>query len=112
LGAASKVLLANLTPPVVEAILRGTDLSQAELAAMREQLQTIRADGYAITIAERVSDSIAVAAPVFVSGHLLGSVTVSGPEERLSRTIESAKDAVVRAAHDITDRLASFGEGH
>jgi DNA-binding IclR family transcriptional regulator len=105
LGAASKVLLANLPPPVIEAVLRGTDLPRAKQAALREQLGTIRADGYAITAAERVSDTVSVAAPVFVSGRLLGSVAVCGPDERLGRTIEPARDAVVRVANHISDRL-------
>jgi IclR family KDG regulon transcriptional repressor len=106
LGAASKVLLANLAPPVVEAVLRGTDLSQAARAALLEQLETIRADGYAITANERVSDIIAVAAPVFVSGHLLGSLGVFGPEDRLSRAIESSREAVLRAVRDISCRAS------
>ncbi len=105
LGAASKVLLANLAPPVIEAVLRGTDLSKAGLAALRGQLGTIRTDGYAISTGERVPEIVAVAAPVFVSGHLLGSVAVSGPDERLSRMIEPYRDAVVRVAHHVADRL-------
>jgi DNA-binding IclR family transcriptional regulator len=105
IGAASKVLLANLVPSVIEAVLRETDLSKAELAALREQLGIIRTEGYAVTTGERVSDSIAVAAPVFVAEHLLGSLAVSGPEERLSHMIDAARDAVIRAAHDTTERL-------
>jgi DNA-binding IclR family transcriptional regulator len=111
LGAASKVLLANLAPSVIDAVLRGSDLSKAAQAGLRQQLETIRTAGYAITTAERVSETTAVAAPVFLSGHLLGSVAVSGPEERLSRTIEPARDAVVRVAHHIADRLGSSGAG-
>ena len=105
LGAASKVLLANLSPSVIAAVLRGTDLSKAQLADLRSQLDTIRTDGYSISKGERVPDIAAVAAPVFLSGHLLGSIAVSGPDERLSRMIGPYRDAVVRVAHHIADRL-------
>lgn len=108
LGAASKVVLANLARPVVDAVLKGSDLSKAQQTALRQQLETIRTAGYSVATAERVSDTTAVAAPVFLSGHLLGSVAVTGPEERLSRMIEPARDAVVRVAHHIADRLESM----
>ena len=100
-------MLANLARPVVDAVLKGSDLSKAQQTALRQQLETIRTAGYSVATAERVSDTTAVAAPVFLSGHLLGSVGI-GPEERLSRMIEPARDAVVRVAHHIADRLESM----
>lgn len=106
LGAAGKVLLANLAPSVIASVLKGTELNREQTAALLAQLDDIRREGYAISVGERVPDITAVAAPVFASGHLLGSVAVSGPEERLSRSMPQHRDAVVRVAHHIADRMA------
>jgi len=65
-GAASKVLLANLTPRVLRTISSNEpELSQIELGAMGEELARIKAAGYSITRGEIDPGKVGLSVPVF-----------------------------------------------
>lgn len=77
-GASGKVLLAYLSPEQI------THLVPDATPEFLSVLAAIKEDGYAISFGERDEGLMAIAIPVFASGgHLLGSISVSGPVERM-----------------------------
>jgi DNA-binding IclR family transcriptional regulator len=68
---------------------------------------TVRAEGWAVSLGERDPCCAAVAAPVFgPSGQLLGAVSLSGPRERFGAAdIETMKQAMLPAAASLTRSL-------
>jgi len=77
-GASGKVLLAYLSPEqVIHLVPDATPEFFATLSSVRE-------NGYAISLGERDEGLMAIAIPIFTSGgRLLGSISVSGPVERM-----------------------------
>jgi DNA-binding IclR family transcriptional regulator len=107
-----KILLAGLSEAEVAAqvgrTLRGyTPSTITSLKALRGELATIREHGYAIAVDELEIGLAAVAAPIRgVHGDVLASLSVSGPTFRLdAAAMDSATDAVLTAASDISRRL-------
>jgi DNA-binding IclR family transcriptional regulator len=107
LGAAGKVILAQLPSDVALAALKAHGVSRAQAVEITGQLERIRAKGYAITTGERVPGSASAAAPVFVGGNLFGSVAVAGPTERISPLLERYRRLVMEVARDLSSRLSS-----
>ncbi|WP_162524349.1 IclR family transcriptional regulator [Halobellus captivus] len=89
--AAGKVLLGNLPEPRIEEILSVDELEAVtehtitDPAALRDELQQIREQGYAIDHEEQVVGIGFVACPVIEDGELLGSVSVACPTGRLQQ---------------------------
>jgi DNA-binding IclR family transcriptional regulator len=88
-GASGKVLLAFGPPNVLEEILTKQKLTQVTRQTivdpedLRQELQKIREQGYAISYGERVDDSGSIAAPIFgVGNRMVCSLSVSGPSSR------------------------------
>ena len=87
-GSASRVLLAwdeDLSAQVLarplDQITSATITSQEDL---RQVVEKTRADGYAITVAEREIGASGLSAPVFNSAaELVGAITISGPTMRM-----------------------------
>lgn len=107
LGAAGKVILAQLPPDVALAALKAHGVTRVQAGDVTGQLQRIRAKGYAITTGERVPGSASAAAPVFVGGNIFGSVAVAGPAERISPLLERYRRLVMDVARDLSSRLSS-----
>ena len=91
-GAASKVLLAGMNPDEIEEYLGVTKLkplgpgSIRDPKILREQLEKIRANGYAISREERIPGGITLAAPVWdMNGETIASLSVYGPIARVSQ---------------------------
>ena len=104
-GAASKALLAFCPASVREAVLGGAlpRLGPGTLtssAALAEELDTIRAAGYAVSREETDEGAWGVAAPIRgAGGVLLGSIGMAGPLVRCtSDALESARIAVLASA--------------
>jgi DNA-binding IclR family transcriptional regulator len=74
---------------------------------LKARLAEIRKQGYVITRQEVYIGSLGIAAPVFGrDGQVMGSVSLSGPIQRISEKRKSEiKDELVRTAKEITDRM-------
>ncbi|MCQ4087315.1 IclR family transcriptional regulator [Saccharibacillus sp. JS10] len=84
-GASSKVLVAFSSEREQEYIISDPIWpDSANRTAFRDQLRTIRAEGYAISVEEREQGVTSVAAPIFdLKGNLAAALSVSGPLARL-----------------------------
>ncbi|MHB8687282.1 MAG: IclR family transcriptional regulator [Candidatus Dormibacteria bacterium] len=107
LGAAGKVILAQLPPDIALATLKAHGVNRSQAAEIVGQLERIRSKGYAITSGERVAGSASAAAPVFVGGSVFGSVAVAGPTDRISPLLERYRRLVSDVADDLSSRLSS-----
>lgn len=98
-GAAGKAILAYL-PQTVSA------LTKAGIQA--EELEHLRAQGWAATDSERVPDAHGIAAPFFINGMVRGSVTATVPNHRIAGIpAEELIAAVVQTAHRLTRLLST-----
>jgi len=113
-GAASKVLLAALSPEEIEEYLRVTKLepmgpgSIRDPRILREQLRKIRSNGYSMSREERIPGGITLAAPVRdMNGDTIASLSVYGPLARVSqKRLASWVPMVTKCAEAIS---AEFG---
>jgi DNA-binding IclR family transcriptional regulator len=73
-----------------------------------EPYESIRERGYHISLGEREVEVASVAAPVFgLNWRLLGSMCISGPSSRLTRTrLDRHAKVVIRAANQLSYALA------
>ena len=107
LGAAGKVILAQLEPDVVAAVLKAHKVTKAQSVALDRQFAQIRSRGYAATTGERVAGASSVAAPVFVGRAVFGSVAVAGPTERFNTQLQKHERMVIEAARRLSARLSA-----
>ncbi len=89
-GAAGRALLAHLPEREIDRILsaieleRLTDNTITDPVELREELSTCRRLGYSVSRGERVAGGAGIAAPILPHGQLVGSVSIYGPELRLT----------------------------
>ena len=106
-----KVLLAGLDDEALEAALGRLATYTAHTitrrAALREELDRVRATGYAVAADELEVGLSAVAAPVRnAHGDVVGSMSVSGPSFRLTaERVEEVAAQLVEAAAEVSSRL-------
>ncbi|EFL28291.1 LOW QUALITY PROTEIN: IclR family transcriptional regulator, partial [Streptomyces himastatinicus ATCC 53653] len=87
-GASGKALLAFGAEALREGVMaaplrRRTPWTITDPARLEAELEQVRAQGYAVDRQELVVGYAAVAAPVFVDGVAVATLTVVGPVERL-----------------------------
>jgi len=109
IGASGKVLLAFSDQLVVDQVLAlptiPNDFNRSEFL---RQLETIRMDGYALSIQERDAGAASLAAPVFGRNHeFLAAISVSGPISRFTLAKMHDYIAVVRNAAERMTKLLS-----
>ncbi|MEU6251429.1 IclR family transcriptional regulator [Streptomyces sp. NPDC047043] len=111
-----KVLLAHLPEVALNSRLAGpleryTPRTVTDPEVLRQQLETVRADGYAACTEELETALNAVAAPVFAyNGQVAGAISVSGPSFRLAEHLLPQAGAAVRAAAaEVSARLGHVG---
>ncbi|MFL6099823.1 MAG: IclR family transcriptional regulator [Actinomycetales bacterium] len=111
-----KILLAFAPPGTAAALLtdplpRFTDNTIVSLAELQDQLDLVRSRGYATAVDELERGLTAVAAPIFgIDGHVVASVSASGPTFRLpADRLPAVADAVRAAATGISRRLGWHG---
>jgi DNA-binding IclR family transcriptional regulator len=105
-GAAGKVLLAWFDDAQLRKILPDslgstTEATITDFGVLREELEHVRRQGWAESHGERVQGAFAISAPIFDDRHhVAASVSVLGPEVRLTRTrfIELRRELVETAA--------------
>jgi DNA-binding IclR family transcriptional regulator len=111
-----KALLAFADTGVVEALLQDplpqlTEYTIGTVAQLQDELGLIRERGFAIAIDELELGLTAVAAPIFgVDGHVVASVSASGPTFRLpADRLPAVAEDVRSAAAAISFRLGFHG---
>nr|WP_255726801.1 IclR family transcriptional regulator C-terminal domain-containing protein [Sporosarcina sp. ACRSM] len=104
-GASGKSILAFENTKFINGIIKEADETFRE--ELVQELKKIRHQGYAQTVGEVDSDTLAVAAPIFdENDSVIASLSILGPKERfpeeiLSKTIEE----VVKSANEITKKV-------
>lgn len=114
LGASGKVLLAHLPAADIQRIVKHASATNQLLfgeSKLLEDLETIRQQGYAISMEERVKGSFSIAAPLFdYTGELVGGIAAAGPIQRLTEErIPFIIEKVVLAARNISEALGYIG---
>ncbi|GAA0522923.1 hypothetical protein GCM10011581_38660 [Saccharopolyspora subtropica] len=111
-GAAPRVLLAHSSAETVEAACRQAAADQDEqrapeiAAALREQLEQIRAAGYAISDEDVTPGIAAVGAPIFdYSGEIRAALSVSGIRNSILGPQAGIVDLVVETAAKISHHM-------
>lgn len=113
-GASGLAILAFLPDAVREEIVTGplstqTDRTLTDPDRLRERLDAIRREGYALTHGERIEGAIAIAAPVFGPfGEVVGATGITIPEARFDAGHSPALVSQVRHA---AARLSSYMSG-
>ncbi len=116
--ALGKVLLSWVDPALVEdhfkrvPLPRFTPNTITDLAALREELQRVRANGYALDREEHESEVSCVAAPIRDHrGSVAAALSVSGPAGRMATLLEDRGGIalVIEAAKEISIRLGYVG---
>lgn len=112
-GSAGKLFLAYLPEDKREEILANetrepfTPYTLTDADQLRQQIQIIRQQGYAISHGEWTIDASGVAAPIFNQrGQIIAALTVSGPTQRfIPETLEKFTKASTRTALQISRLL-------
>jgi DNA-binding IclR family transcriptional regulator len=100
-----KAMLAHLPPEEMEAVLAApkrafTGCTLTDAAALRQQMEEVRQNGYAVDNMEHEFGIRCVAVPVFsTSGQVIAAVSVSGPSPRFD------PETIIRDARLIADIL-------
>lgn len=106
-----KVLLAfhsyrRLSDVVRSPLERFTEHTVSSVRQLESQLATVRETGYAVAVNELELGLTAIAGPVYDSrGHVIASVSASGPGFRLEGRIDQVAAAVIAAGEAISRRL-------
>lgn len=115
--ASGKVLLASLPPGIREDLLArpleaSTPHTVVDPAVLRRQLDTIRRDGYAVTLEELELGLNAVASPIRgPHGEAIATIAVSGPSYRVtSEQVDGLSRETTRAAGEVSRRLGSASD--
>jgi DNA-binding IclR family transcriptional regulator len=110
-----KVLLSGLEGDRLGEVLRRlpsyTDATITRKSKLRQELERVRADGYAVAVDELEVGLSAVAAPIRnAHGDVIASMSVSGPTFRMpTEKLDRAVKLCVDAADEVSHRL---GWGH
>lgn len=112
-GACGKLLLAHMSAEDIEKylregfIVRYTDNTITDPSVLRTHLATIRKEGYAISIGERIQGVSSVAAPVLdTNGRVVAALGISGPTVRIhAENLEQYRVLVISAAKEISSLL-------
>lgn len=112
-GASGQSILAFLDQEQRARICEGdlhrfTPYTITDTERLTQRLAQIREQGYVITCQEVYIGSLGIAAPVFgKNGNVIGSVSLSGPMERISEERKQAiRDELIRTAKEITSRMS------
>ena len=114
-GASGLAILAFLPPDEQSEALqmgrlrRETPETLVSPEKIRKELQTAAQRGYALTRGQRIVGAVGLGAPVFLpGGEVLGSVYLSIPEQRFTRSSERRiADAILLAANAFSTSLRS-----
>lgn len=113
-SAGGLMLLAFQEPAWIDAYLRSvsldplTDRTITDVGKLRQRLQTIRRDGFAISIGETVPGAAGLAAPIFNSdGSVTAGLLIAAPVERFEKELPDFK----RLLRDATAIVSGITQG-
>lgn len=113
-GSAGKVLLAFMPDDSLEELLLHaqleavTDATVVDATALRQQLDDVRARGWAESRGERVEGAVATSAPILgPDGYAVAALSVLGPVARLEPELDSIRTPLLKAARVISDQFTS-----
>ena len=110
-GGSSKVILAHLPQDEVEEyltheLLALTDATITDAGALRDELGSIREQGFAVSYGERRSDAGSVAAAIFDHERRpIAAMSLCGPAERFREEVPEASELIVGAAGRVSELL-------
>jgi IclR family transcriptional regulator, KDG regulon repressor len=112
-GSGGKAILAFLPPGRAEEIILSSDLkpytpyTMVDRDQLRNELETIRQQGFAASFGEWLAEAAGVAAPILGGGgEVLGALTISGPNTRFSaEKVNEYAGSVKRAAREISQSM-------
>jgi len=112
-GATGRVLLAHLDPEKRKRLLsqrlgRFTARTITDKKQLEIELSKCRAQGFAVSEGERLSDTSSIAAPIFgPNKEVLGVISVTGPSVRLTRSrCKSIAPVLLRKSRLLTQQLS------
>jgi DNA-binding IclR family transcriptional regulator len=114
-GASYRSILAYMPQEFIDDYLeqkfsKYTDKTMVDPKEIREDLQLIRKNGYAISESEYTEGVVAVATPIFHKNEIFGSVTVSGPKYRIEdKHIELFITELLKAKKEIEKVIEKYG---
>jgi IclR family KDG regulon transcriptional repressor len=115
-GSAGKVFLAFLPEARREEILVSlkpvamTERTITDLNVLRENLEQIRKQGYAVSRGEWIIDASGTAAPVFdAHGQIIAAISISGPGQRFTdEKMKEMSDILIKATRGISRELGYY----
>jgi IclR family KDG regulon transcriptional repressor len=115
-GSAGKVFLAFLPEARREEILDSlkpvamTERTITDLNVLRENLEQIRKQGYAVSRGEWIIDASGTAAPVFdAHGQIIAAISISGPGQRFTdEKMKEMSDILIKATRGISRELGYY----
>jgi DNA-binding IclR family transcriptional regulator len=113
-SAGGLMLLAFQDPAFIDAYLRAVPLDPltprtiTDVGKLRQRLQTIRRDGFAVSIGETVPGAAGVAAPIFnADGSVTAGLLIAAPIERFEKQLPQFK----RLLRDATSIISGITQG-
>ena len=113
-SAGGLMLLAFQDPAFIDAYLRAVPLDPltprtiTDVGKLRQRLQTIRRDGFAVSIGETVPGAAGVAAPIFnADGSVTAGLLIAAPIERFEKQLPLFK----RWLHEATSIVSGITQG-
>jgi len=111
-GSSALAILAMLPREEILSILRSTELKRytpftpSSEKQLLKRIEEVKRRGYAVSIQERYLYTSGVAAPCFLNQHVIGSLAVIGPAERIKAMgIEKMGKTVKRIADQLSTEL-------
>jgi DNA-binding IclR family transcriptional regulator len=110
-GPSGKVILAHLDAAESDPVLAAAQMHGVDIQALREQLDQIRAVGFALTDGDRTPGVRAESACILGPQGPVGSITIAGPSARWSQSeAESVAGRLANAAHAISSFMGGITE--
>lgn len=113
-GASYRSILAFLPEELVDSIIekglvKYTETTMTDPDELKTELKKIREQGWATSQSEYTEDVIALAAPLFDKGEVIGSITVSGPVYRMSEDkIETYLPLLKKTRDEVTEVIQRY----
>ncbi len=115
-GSTGLAILAHLGDAEVQDVLsdpipRLTDATIVDAETVRRRIAAVRAQGYAVTRMERMTEALGIAAPILdLHGEAIGAVSIGALASRVDAARErDLGPRVARAARAVSERLAATG---
>ncbi|MFB4163186.1 IclR family transcriptional regulator [Alteribacillus sp. JSM 102045] len=106
IGAGGKVLLAHQSKEFIEQVMEEQPVKKNK-TDLKEELNIITEDKYAISVDEREAGSSAASSPIYdINGKVVAALSVSGPSSRFKpQELPELKTSLVAAAMEISNYL-------